>query len=148
MDTVLLYIMFNDVKQITKGMAMTIEKKAIQKAAEVLVDDHVMWNVNELITRLQEIDPDHDELYDLSFGPLDEETGEHQEVLTHVQVTETLGCWLKEKGEAVAEIYGLTVWGRTTYGQMICMDYVIEEIALEKMLVRGRDDYFIHKWAK
>jgi len=43
-------------------------------------------------------------------------------------VSEPLAKRLAAKGEAVADIYSLDVWGRTTTGQAIHMDSVIKDI--------------------
>lgn len=52
------------------------------------------------------------------------------EVLEHWIVSEWLARKLQEQGEAIElDLHGVTVWGRCTSGQSICMDYVIEEIA-------------------
>ena len=106
--------------------------------------------LGEFIDDLSEFDPDDyddddEEFANESLGDI-EDTAEHwnllfeseeieitkQEVLTYVQVTSTLAAWLEDEGEAVQEIFGLYVWGRTTYGQLIEDDAVIERIA-EKM---------------
>ena len=95
---------------------------------------------------LSEFDPDdYDDDDNESLGDIEdiEDTGEHwdllieseeiettkQEVLTYVQVTSTLAAWLEDEGEAVQEVFGLYVWGRTTYGQLIEDDAVIIKIA-------------------
>lgn len=50
------------------------------------------------------------------------------EVLEYWAVSTWLAEKLKEQGEAIVE-FGLTnVWGRTTGGQAIAMDYVIEKV--------------------
>ena len=52
--------------------------------------------------------------------------------------SEVLGCWLvtpymaellKEKGEVILSDYDCCWWGRTTSGQALYMDGVIQEIA-------------------
>lgn len=50
------------------------------------------------------------------------------EVYEHWIVSDWLARRLREKGEIVGEIANLTIWARTTTGQMISMDYVITEI--------------------
>jgi hypothetical protein len=52
-----------------------------------------------------------------------------REIFEHWIVTDWLADKLAAKGEAVSkDIAGLTVWGRTTTGQAISMDHVIEQI--------------------
>lgn len=62
----------------------------------------------------------------------DIDTDDYQrEVFEHWLVTEWLGRKLTEKGEVVREYMGLTIWARTTTGQAISIDGVIEEIVKE-----------------
>lgn len=53
------------------------------------------------------------------------------EVYEHWLVSNWLSRKLKEKGETTGELCGLTIWGRGCTGQSICLDHVIQEIALE-----------------
>lgn len=53
------------------------------------------------------------------------------EVYEHWIVTNWLAGKLAGKGEITGDICGLTVWGRTTTGQAISMDWVIQEIYKE-----------------
>ena len=46
-------------------------------------------------------------------------------------VSDWLARKLKDKGETVGELCGLTVWGRGTTGQSICLDRVIQNLAIE-----------------
>lgn len=59
---------------------------------------------------------------------LDPET---REVYEHWLVSDWLARKLEAKGEVVGEFAGLTIWGRTTTGQSIYMDGVIQEITAE-----------------
>lgn len=55
----------------------------------------------------------------------------HQwEVYEHWIVSDWLARKLRAQGERVGECGGLTIWGRTTTGQAIAMDSVIEDIWL------------------
>jgi hypothetical protein len=57
---------------------------------------------------------------------------QENEVLEHWIVSDWLADKLEEKGETVVDdLYGLTVWGRTTSGQSISMDHVIRQITQE-----------------
>ena len=46
-------------------------------------------------------------------------------------VTTALGDWLKDYGQSVEDVMGLTVWGRGACGQAIALDYVIMRIAFD-----------------
>ena len=49
------------------------------------------------------------------------------EVCEYWLVSHHLAKKLEEKGETVChDLYGLTIWSRTTSGQVIWMDYVIQ----------------------
>ena len=56
---------------------------------------------------------------------------EHTEALEYWVVSSWLARKLAEKGESIAEVGGLTVWGRCTSGQAISCDGVIEMITEE-----------------
>ena len=51
---------------------------------------------------------------------------EEREVYEHWIVSEWAARWLKEAGEVVGEVCGLTVWGRTCTGQAIALDGIWE----------------------
>ena len=55
-----------------------------------------------------------------------------REVFEHWIVSDWLADKLEERGEKVdRDFAGMTVWARTTTGQAIAMDYVIEQIAAD-----------------
>lgn len=55
-----------------------------------------------------------------------------REIFEHWIISNWLADKLAEKGERVdKDFFGLVVWGRTTTGQAIYLDSVIEEIAAE-----------------
>lgn len=56
------------------------------------------------------------------------------EVYEHWAVSDWLERRLAEKGEITGKIAGLTLWGRCTTGQMISMDYVIQQIHAELLV--------------
>jgi len=56
---------------------------------------------------------------------------EQREAYEHWIVSDWLARKLEAKGEITGEVCGLTIWGRCTTGQSICMDGVIEEITQE-----------------
>ena len=53
------------------------------------------------------------------------------EVYEHWIVDTHLARKLKDKGETVGDLCGLTIWGRGTTGQSICLDRVIQNLAIE-----------------
>lgn len=55
-----------------------------------------------------------------------------REIYEHWIVSDWLAARLEERGERIDHDFtGLTVWGRTTTGQAISMDYVIRQIVRE-----------------
>ncbi|MFA5388044.1 MAG: hypothetical protein WC322_06715 [Candidatus Paceibacterota bacterium] len=52
----------------------------------------------------------------------------YNEIYEHWVVDRYFAKQLKDAGEVVEDYMGLTIWGRTTTGQSICMDYVVQEI--------------------
>ena len=59
---------------------------------------------------------------------------EPKEVFEHWIITDSLARHLEEYGELVTyDFAGLTIWSRTTTGQAIYADYVIEQIAKNMM---------------
>lgn len=87
-----------------------IEKELRRKVDELVdgVDDGYGW-----VGREFNLDPDTTEVYE------------------HWIVSSWLARRLEEKGCITGEFASLTIWGRTTTGQMISMDYVIRQIAAE-----------------
>jgi hypothetical protein len=61
-----------------------------------------------------------------------------REILEHWIVDEGFGERLREHGEKVVELFGLTIWGRTCSGQAILLDGVIHEIAKEMEILPGQ----------
>lgn len=53
------------------------------------------------------------------------------EVYEHWIVTDWLACKLRERSNKVIEIYGLDIWCRCCTGQAICLDNVIQNIAMD-----------------
>ena len=91
-----------------------------------IVDAHVHRDVSNLVYELSK-DPKYmDELLEVQVQFNDEEYPD--EALEHWLVSDWLGNRLKEEGEMVVNFMNLTIWGRTTSGQAICIDSVIEDI--------------------
>ena len=53
------------------------------------------------------------------------------DVYEHWIVSGWLARKLKGKGETVGELCGMAIWGRCTTGQAICLDRVIQNLAIE-----------------
>ena len=53
------------------------------------------------------------------------------EVYEHWLVSSWLARKLKERGETVGDLCGMTIWGRTCTGMSIALDGVIQRIAIE-----------------
>ena len=62
----------------------------------------------------------------------------YREALEFWAVSEHMGRRLLEHGEAVLELFGLTIWGRTTSGQAILLDRVIEGIGHDMGILHGQ----------
>ena len=94
-----------------------------------LVDNHVYSNVSYLVQELSRQEQYMDDLMEVQVNynsnPIE---GEPEEALEHWLISEWLAKRLLEEGEMVIDFYGLTIWGRTTSGQAIYIDSVIEDI--------------------
>ena len=53
------------------------------------------------------------------------------DVYEHWLISGWLAARLRERGEVTGDICGLTIWGRCTTGQSICLDRVIQNLAIE-----------------
>ena len=60
--------------------------------------------------------------------PIDKETGEPVEVFEWWIVSSWLGRKLEAKDELIIKSGNLTIWGRTTTGQSMTIDWIIEKI--------------------
>lgn len=141
----------------------TDAERAVEEAEEAVEDaeSDLECRIDEL---RDQIEPDCDPGIDDEIEDLESElkrlrTGEHllrdtlnyareiledlqsdgeREILEHWIVDEGLGERLREKGEKVGELFGLTIWGRTCSGQAILLDEVIHEIAKEMEILPGQ----------
>jgi len=94
-----------------------------------LVDEHVHQNVSYLVQELGGDDRYMDELLEVQVKYDATDVDDYgQEALEHWLVSTWLANRLREEGEMVIEFLGLTIWGRTTSGQAIYIDSVIEDI--------------------
>ena len=99
-----------------------------------LVDMEVYHCVTETIHHLWKSNSEFEEELETVMGKwVEGEDGEEEmlEALEYWAVSPYLYNCLEAKGELVAEILDFKVWGRTTSGQGIDMDSVIEDIAKE-----------------
>jgi hypothetical protein len=94
-----------------------------------LVDENVHHNVSYLVQELSKQEQYMDDLMEVQVNYnsnlIDEEP---EEALEHWLVSEWLAHRLREEGEMVIDFMNLTIWGRTTSGQAIYIDSVIEDI--------------------
>ena len=65
----------------------------------------------------------------------------YREALEFWAMSEHMGRRLLEHGEAVLELFGLTIWGRTTSGQAILLDRVIEDIGRDMEILHGQANH-------
>ena len=89
--------------------------------AQQIVKDLILDNQNLVIEELMKHD---DSIWD-SLQNFDE----NSEVLEWWLVTPYMAELLKENGEVIFADYDCHWWGRTTTGQALYMDWVIQEIA-------------------
>ena len=102
------------------------ETETTQDNCRRLVDNHVYHNVSYLVQELSQQQKYMDELIEVQVKYDNEDYPE--EALEHWCVSSWLAERLKEQGEMVIDFLGLRIWGRTTSGQAICIDSVIEDI--------------------
>jgi len=91
-----------------------------------LVDNHVYHNVSYLVQELSKDEKYSNDLMEVCVQFNDEDYPE--EALEHWLVSDWLANRLREEGEMVIDFMDLTIWGRTTSGQAILLDSVIEDI--------------------
>ena len=104
-------------------------ESVLQDNCRRLVDNNVYYNISHLISELSGQNKYSDELLDVCINynndPFDDCP---EEALEHWIISEWLAKRLKAEGEMVIGFMGLTIWGRTTSGQAIYIDAVIEDI--------------------
>ena len=91
-----------------------------------LVDNHVYHNVSYLVQELSKDEKYSNDLMEVQVQFNDEDYPD--EALEHWLVSNWLAERLREEGEMFIDFMDLTIWGRTTSGQAICIDTVIEDI--------------------
>jgi len=105
------------------------ETATTQDNCRRLVDNHVYHNVSYLVQELSKDEQYMDELLEVQVKYDATDVDDYgEEALEHWLVSDWLANRLREEGEMVVEFMGLTIWGRTTSGQAICIDSVIEAV--------------------
>ncbi len=109
------------------------EKDVISNLCVVKQDEDELWGVYEHNEDYWVIEPLKDTKWEAIKQYLDNENWDisdyEVEVCEFWLVSHHLAKKLEEKGETVChDLYGLTIWSRTTSGQVIWMDWVIQEI--------------------
>ena len=89
--------------------------------AQQITDRLILENQNLVVEELMK----HDESLWEELQNLDE----NSEIMEWWLVTPYMAELLKEKGEVILSDYGCYWWGRTTSGQALYMDGVIQDIA-------------------
>ena len=95
------------------------------RAAKMIVDVEVYANVNRLVYLI----PDLDYYNRLSYPDIEEDD---PEILEYYLVSNWLGKQLASHGEVVWDLGNQCLWGRTTSGQAVYLDGVMEQIAEER----------------
>lgn len=107
-----------------------------QRAVAKIVEQQVIYNISPLIVDLSPHAQMFEHLtgdklanaYQGEFKTMEDED-ENTEIFEHWLVTEWFSEKLEAKGEKIIQdLFGLTIWCRTTTGQSICMDSVICDI--------------------
>jgi hypothetical protein len=109
--------------------------KQLHEMANRIVRIEVYANMSALVEAMAQ-KGDEDAL-ELSLGQYDPETEEYtREVFEHWSVSSWLASELEKRGETIArDWYGHHIWARTTTGQSISIDGVIEDIV--RAMARG-----------
>lgn len=117
------------IRQKRKGLIMN----TLEQNSEHVVRKEVIFCASHLVQELLS-NPNsqlEDELNHVCYYHSTSPDDEYREVFEHWIVSEWLATQLEKRGESVAEICNAWIWGRTTTGQAISSDSVIEDIATE-----------------
>ena len=103
-----------------------------ERELDQMVGEVIIYNVSYAFNQLLSTEY-ADDLIDISYkyeNPYEDDGGEPElvEALEHWIVEGWFAEELKERGELVGDMLGMTVWGRTTSGQAISLDYVVQDI--------------------
>ena len=136
------------------------KRKEMSTASSRIVENEIFLNVSLLVNELLRKDEDFQEAFysvpmytyiECSIcegeGEVEDEDGDliecencegrgevedvPNEPLCFYAVSNWLSEKLQEQGEFILEYAGLNIWGRTTFGQSITLDYVINKITRE-----------------
>ena len=110
----------------SEGLTTMQAEATTQDNCRRLVDNHVYHNVSYLVQELSKDEKYSNDLMEVQVQFNDEDYPD--EALEHWLVSNWLAERLREEGEMVIDFMDLTIWGRTTSGQAICIDTVIEDI--------------------
>jgi len=105
-----------------------------ERELDQVVGEVIIYNVSGLIYELRGEDKYMEEVNELSWKvdeSFEEDGAEptYIEALQHWIVADWFADELEKRGEIVdKDFLGLTIWGRTTYGQAISLDYVVQDI--------------------
>tara|TARA_R110002096_G_scaffold271524_1_gene465267 strand:- start:56 stop:415 length:360 start_codon:yes stop_codon:yes gene_type:complete len=89
--------------------------------------DEIIKLKNSGITKGRWADPRAEEILP-EFDYDNIEFSHEREVFEWYAISSWLACRLMDKNETIIEVGTMTIWGRTTTGQSIYMDAVIEDI--------------------
>lgn len=84
---------------------------------------------------------DWEELCDMQY--IDPEQEDPSEIYEHYSVSDWFGKQMQDRDHGVCEeIMGLTIWGRPTTGQSICIDCAVMDLASDMEILEGqRNDW-------
>ena len=125
---------------------MRIENHNSNKNQDIkgkFVAREVIHNASYMLRELRGSESFRDEVYELFYSTYSEEEGYEDELIEPYEfwiVTDWLGDKLKAQGEIVADFMGFTIWGRTTTGQAILLDYVISKICHDLEILEGQEN--------
>lgn len=108
---------------------MSENTNTLTNKIENLLENNLIYNQTLLVEELLKKEIfSYEDIINL-YDETDEEAP--KEIMSWYLITDWFADKLKSKNEAVLESDFGTWWGRTTYGQGIIMDAVIQEIAKE-----------------
>jgi len=122
------------------GWCLVKELSREQQALHAIKDNPVYVRIEKSPEGEVTIDQSFEEnWYDLAFeiGADPYET----EVCEHRLVSDRFAEKLRDKGEVVHGYLGLTIWGRTSFGKSISLDYVIGQIAEDMEILEGQKNH-------
>ena len=95
-----------------------------QEFTETIINRDVLYLCNELMTYASEND-DYIEFDNVYI----EEEDTYKDIFQYFIITEWLYKELAKIGGCVAEFKGLYIWGKTDFGQSMCMNYELKTIS-------------------